>query len=428
MPMSEIDAPSRDGGLPGRYLFPAFVFTIGITRWASVRLGGMIVQISDLMFAATAIAWAIQVALGRRSIRLPRLTLWVAPWAVALVIAAAASEVPRTSAMKLVGSGYLIAILLLTAEILDSTAALRRAVVAWIAGASLNAFAGVLGVLEFYAGIRGRPLNPFTGGFGSLPAGNYPRLVALTLNYNMLALFMSTSFSITIIAMLAGWISKRNAAICGGAMAFTCFFALSPQFGGWMLAAGLWVWVFARRAGMRWTARGAIAAGLLGAIAFVIVSTVTIWGGTIESAPRLEIWKRDLGTIAADPITGRGPGLGVIRYSYTTPSGNTQHLTDAHEMWLSILGQNGVVGLAGFAVLLVGLLRMLRRIRAETPLGDAFRVGLTIAFVEAVFYQGLTGSFEDTRHIWLLFGLIAAAAQIFSSPPATASQEPAGVR
>jgi hypothetical protein len=40
------------------------------------------------------------------------------------------------------------------------------------------------------------------------------------------------------------------------------------------------------------------------------------------------------------------------------------------------------------------------------------RVGLAIAFVSAFLFEGLTGSFEDTRHLWILMGLILAVRQI----------------
>ena len=45
-------------------------------------------------------------------------------------------------------------------------------------------------------------------------------------------------------------------------------------------------------------------------------------------------------------------------------------------------------------------------------LGRANRIALALSltFLNAFLYQGLTGSFEDTRHLWVLLGLLIAAA------------------
>jgi len=39
--------------------------------------------------------------------------------------------------------------------------------------------------------------------------------------------------------------------------------------------------------------------------------------------------------------------------------------------------------------------------------------GLGLAFCSAFVYQGLTGSFEDARHLWVLIGLVPAARDIY---------------
>jgi hypothetical protein len=43
---------------------------------------------------------------------------------------------------------------------------------------------------------------------------------------------------------------------------------------------------------------------------------------------------------------------------------------------------------------------------------NALRLALGIAFLGAFAYQGLGGSFEDARHLWLLLGLFLAACRI----------------
>jgi O-antigen ligase len=92
------------------------------------------------------------------------------------------------------------------------------------------------------------------------------------------------------------------------------------------------------------------------------------------------------------------------------PSG-FEVLTDAHNVFLSIGAQCGIAGLAGLTALVAFVI-------ARTP----WRAGLQdqrlpqlllgAAFVNVFVYQGLGGSFEDTRHIWVLLGLFMAADRI----------------
>ena len=48
---------------------------------------------------------------------------------------------------------------------------------------------------------------------------------------------------------------------------------------------------------------------------------------------------------------------------------------------------------------------------------DILRVACGTAFVGAFLYQGMAGSFEDARQMWLLMGMLAALAQHRTSSP-----------
>ena len=41
------------------------------------------------------------------------------------------------------------------------------------------------------------------------------------------------------------------------------------------------------------------------------------------------------------------------------------------------------------------------------------RTALGISFISAFLYQGLTGSYEDARHLWVLIGLLASVSEPF---------------
>ena len=54
----------------------------------------------------------------------------------------------------------------------------------------------------------------------------------------------------------------------------------------------------------------------------------------------------------------------------------------------------------------------LRIASAEALSGAA----LCATFLNVLLYQGIGGSFEDTRHIWLLLGLLIGSARAFRVP------------
>ena len=93
--------------------------------------------------------------------------------------------------------------------------------------------------------------------------------------------------------------------------------------------------------------------------------------------------------------------------AYVDPSGGQQWLTDAHNIALDLAGQGGLPLLLAFAGLCAWL--YLRGLRAARD-GSVMAGGALLALVVAVLYDGLTGSFEDARHLWVLIGLLAGTA------------------
>ena len=101
---------------------------------------------------------------------------------------------------------------------------------------------------------------------------------------------------------------------------------------------------------------------------------------------------------------------------YQDPSGNLQLLTDAHNSYLNIAVQCGLLGLIGLLAVTFAAWKTAAPFRAGA--GHAATAGLGIAFFGAFAYQGLGGSFEDARHLWLLFGLLVASRRLEPAPRA----------
>jgi hypothetical protein len=78
-------------------------------------------------------------------------------------------------------------------------------------------------------------------------------------------------------------------------------------------------------------------------------------------------------------------------------------------MYFSLASTQGLLGLVGFAGIVWTLLRRALPLPREPTPVSIIAGTLTIAFIQAWFYQGLAASFEYTRHGWFLMGLVWAA-------------------
>jgi O-antigen ligase len=106
----------------------------------------------------------------------------------------------------------------------------------------------------------------------------------------------------------------------------------------------------------------------------------------------------------------------AVDVRYLDPSGNLQALTDAHNTYLSIAAQCGLIGLVALLGLLFSVWVNILPFRlGKNSDGGVLRLGLGFAFLNAFAYQGLGGSFEDSRHLWVLFGLFLASGRIEQS-------------
>jgi len=130
----------------------------------------------------------------------------------------------------------------------------------------------------------------------------------------------------------------------------------------------------------------------------------------LEAKPiqRVLTWRGALETIGRRPVFGRGVGLDICSVHYLNPSGHAERLGDAHNTFLNAVCETGLVGL--FALLCV-VAFVIKSCQPSSVRGAARRVVmvcLALALIDAFFYQSLTGSYEDMRHLWMLFGMVVA--------------------
>lgn len=413
----------------------ALVVSLSLVRPFSFDVAGVGLPFTDLIFPVVFGCFAIAWMRGEIALRFDWLYLFIGLYAAAFTISAFASSSPRQSFIKLLGEFYLFALCLVTFNLARDQRFMRQLVYAWLTGTAITAVAWLAGFVLFYLGYKTLTDNFFLSHFGSLPAGNYPRIRALLENANMLANFLNVGFVLSLLAWKLDWIKPIYAKLLLAGTLFAALFSFSPGLGGIALSAGLWFFaVFtsgensSRRAAepqRNSLASVSLACGLLFAIAVFAMTLVTpdsentqqqinipFTEKPFEPSVRVLVWQNAFDNIVINPVFGKGTGLAATSLTYRTASGDYQILTDAHNIWLNVTAQIGVVGLLAFLLLMLHLVSRCRFHLTDGEPIEYIRIALSVAFVGSWLYQGLTGSFEDARHLWVLTGMLAASSLI----------------
>lgn len=328
---------------------------------------------------------------------------------------------PAQSLVKLIGKFYLIGISFVTFNVIATIGFLKRVLQVWIFATCIVVIFSVLGIVLFYAGLRDPTLNlvlhPI---YGSLPSGPYPRIEGFFLYPAMLSNFLSISWMVALALNSMALLKLRSLWLFGLGAFLVNAFTLTPGLGGIFLTTGLFLHDRFRNIQRVLLGRVVLASGVLIAVAFLFAASVTVFSydqngsriplidGEISRSHRAIAWLTAFETFLDNPYLGRGVGIPVARSEFTGPTGRRQLLTDAHNTYISILGETGIVGFVTFFSIVGYLTLRLIRWQSEYKLDQPIRLCLLLALLDAFFYQGLTGSYEDTRHIWVLFGIIAA--------------------
>ncbi len=197
-------------------------------------------------------------------------------------------------------------------------------------------------------------------------------------------------------------------------------FTITPGIGGVLLGLSLWLYIILKQKGKKVFARLSLASGIVSAFAFLLISTFSLrpiqtspfffifFGERIDPTQRFLTWQAALQTFLENPFFGKGLGLDVAHVRFLTPSGQLQLLTDAHQTWLNVAGQAGLFGVVPLILICVAVVARSLPFRLDGKNETTMRVSLGVAFVAAFLYQGLVGSFENARHLWVLIGMIVA--------------------
>lgn len=414
--------------------FLVLVALIPVVRPLSFYVGGLRVSLSDVIFPLVFVFWLVARIVNKRGFRIEPFHWFVGLYAATLILSAIFSVEPERSFLKLIGEFYLFGLGVVAYDLVRYRDFAKQAVFAWLAGTAVTIIASLVGFGLFYLGYKTQADNYFLSHAGSLPAGNYPRIHALFANANMMCNFLNVSLMLSFLAGYLGWIRSWAAWLFAGGIWFAAIFTFSSGLGGMLLSSGIWLGTIYSVKNEKIRSRLIISTGILAAILIFAAACISPdtantdqqiplagMNTVIEPSVRVLVWQDTLRTIAAHPLIGKGIGTDPAKVFYSTISGQNQILSDAHNMYLSVLAQAGIVGFVALASLIFFLIR-----RFTFDLNSERRTILTAlscAIIGAFLYQGLTGSFEDARHLWILIGIFASVSAYGEDSDSTTSVE-----
>jgi len=379
--------------------------------------------ITDILFLITTGLWLASLIARINSFRFDNFYWLLALYGSGLTLSALFSVNVAASLRRLPIEIYLIGLSVLTCGIVNSTAMLKRVAFAWLGAALVASIIGAAAIGSFYLNWT-NPISDFAlHHYGSLPPGNYPRIQGTFEYPSLLCNYLTVGLMFVFIGLKLEWWDMKAAIAATTCISIAIAFTFTPGIGGAMLAAAMWYWVVREK---RVAGRLALGAGMLAFIAFLIISTFTpiatstspfyfdIGGWRIDPTQRLLAWMQAGNTFLGNAIFGKGLGQPVASVHFLAPSGQHQILSDAHNVFLNVAGQSGLAGLIPLILICWAMLRRSMSVKRDGSLRWA-SCGLGIAFFSVLIAQGAVGSFENSRHIWVLIGLILAVERLTRS-------------
>lgn len=404
------------------WMFCGYVVMLPIVRPFSHAFDRVLIQYADVFFLLIFLLWIGAVLNSRIELPASPLLYAIAFLLMAFIISTVFSSQPSKSLLKMIGIVYLAAIAMVAMSISDEAVIFRRIVICWLIGTIVVITGTIVGLAGFVFGFDEKSSNFFLSHYGSLPTGNYPRIRSFFENANMTTNYLNVSLLMVLLAHTLGFLNKTLTILLVAGISVAAFFTLSPGIGGLILSASLWIWATRSKISTRIRNSALIFGSLLAVFIFfsTIISPASIFreGGEVrpinewqvQPSVRLKVWNNSIDRAFENPLVGRGTGTDAAKVYYKTISGQGQSIRDAHNAWLNVFGQTGCLGLAAFLFLSFSVWRLLRFQFPNVGESENIVIALSCAVAGSFFYQNLFGSYEDARHLWLLFGMLAAFA------------------
>ncbi|MFV0389988.1 MAG: O-antigen ligase family protein [Pyrinomonadaceae bacterium] len=378
---------------------------------------------TDFLFLITGFIWFALVLMRKLELRFSAVYYGFAAYILAFFVSALFSTNPSKSAIKMLAVTYLLALSVLSFNLLRTRRHVKQALYALFVGAAVSCATAIITILLFYADRTSHLLFYTLSHYGTLPPGNYPRIQSTFYNPNMFCDFLCLIFAALLGCRKLEWISAGIFYLLLGGLSIAAVFTISPCLGGLFLIAGLWMIAYNKGRGAKFAGFAGIAISVLFFLSTLVTPipyaeapwklNLPISNVTLYPSSRTLVQTSALQTFLANPLTGKGIGIDAAYAEYVNPSGRMETLLDAHQMWLSIASQTGVLGLITFIYLLYMVYSGVRTGDFNSASGT-LKLMLSLGLTGAFLYAGLSGSFEDARHIWVWIGFCAAVPKLSS--------------
>lgn len=404
-------------------LFLLLIFSLAFMQPRAYSFSGFSIHLTELIFLLTTLTWILALILKKDKIRLGKIYLPLSFFLMAMILSVVFSDNLTKSLIKLLGVFYLIGLAVLAFNLVESIEHAKKVIFFWFAATLISCSISVITLIIFYVD-RENPLLLYTlSHYGTLPPGNYPRIQSTFLNPNMFCNYLNVSIMATLAAFRLGWINKAWLWLFVVIFTLAALLTISPGLGGIGLSIGIWLWLVFREQKKNFTGKLFLLLGL--STAFFFVAAILIMPNENPLSPyfirapfltdifiypseRLLAWQSAVENFWQNPFFGRGLGLDAVRMESIIASGQKHFINDAHQLWLNLAVQTGITGLAATLYLCVFFIRKIGPFSFGTSPVEVLRLAFGLAFIGAFLYQGLGGSFEDARHLWILIGLLGS--------------------
>lgn len=390
-----------------KLLFLLYLISLGYMQ-PSFRIDRFTIPPSDFIFVFVLGFWLV--SLTEKTFKKDSSFVFLGLYFLAMLISLFFSDSLARSLIKIIGEAYLLLIPVLTVNLIESEEDFKKAIIAFISGSIIPVSLGIASIFLFYFDNQNPLLSFTTYSYGSAPVGYYPRIRSSFLTPSLLFNYLSLIFAILLIAKDNLLISRKTRLLFLFLILVVCTFTFSSGFGGLILTIGFWIYLNQKRSLLKkltffLSSLIAVLLYLMNFFAFHVHSTATfsykILGLEFFPSARLLVWIDSTKTFLKSPFFGNGVGTDSCRVLFENTDGSFSLLTDAHNLFLSIATQTGIFGVLAILLIIIRVLKICFSSKHEN-----YKYAFGIGFVSTFIYQGLTSAFEDSRHLWLLIGLV----------------------
>jgi O-antigen ligase len=407
--------------------FMALAFTVPWTSGTSLPLAGSVASPTEVVVAALTVAWLVKCATERiHPWRGIPWTAFIGFFLLAILLSVSQATDLRASARELIKWIELAVVFLAAVGMLRTRREILLSVAALVVGAVSQALLGIAQLALSHGPAAFAAERAFLRAYGSFDqpnpfAGYLNMVLPLAL---MLAILsggrMRNRWGLAALLIgLALLASESRGALLAGVIALSIVLGvLSRRFRSILWLATLLGLIVA------WAATFGLSVGpiqrVLDSIGFTGVDFGNVTNANFSAVERVAHWLAGVRMFAAHPLLGVGIGNYGAAYPQFHPRGWYASLDHAHNYYINIAAEAGIIGLVAYVLLAGSALwySCAATSRARDPIFRALGLGVVGALIATSLHNVFDVLYVHgtTALIGLLMGLLVAAQRLPSRP------------